>query len=343
MSWAGAGIRGGAVGLSLMALAAPGSAQEVEAEKVEVRPDLPGLAGVDPDIELSERRKRVLDSKGTPSLPGLTHRDNAFLFEYTFAFAEPTAVGSAAPLNDETAVAYSARWLLEAPFVDRVWFFGVTSDVAAASVPSGQDPLSGGSALILGNPELWARGMWTSEAGLSAGGGLGVVVPVPRRFSPLEATVVRAIRVVRPWDFPHFDDMVITARPWFDIRHVTGPVTLQIRQGLDLSVVARDLRDNENRYDLTAILIGYVGLRPFEPVTFGIEAAEVYQITADTAAEGCAEPCDGLRAQFTLSPSLRVHLPVITPSLAVLLPLSTPLRGEVTSYVAGRLFLEAVF
>ncbi|MEM6790775.1 MAG: hypothetical protein AAF715_24865 [Myxococcota bacterium] len=293
--------------------------------------------------EMSQRLERQLDAKGAPALPGLTHRDNAFVYEYTVAAVAPTDLDSAASLGAGRGLAFAARWLLETSLVDRRWFIGVTSDVAGGSVPTGDDPTSGGATWILGNPEIWARGVWTSEAGLSAGGGLGLVVPVPRRFSRLEATVVRAVRVVRPWDVPHFEDLVFTARPWFDIRHVTGPVTLQLRQGLDVSLVARDLRDRENRYDLTAVLVGYVGVRPFDLMTLALEASEVYRITGDATAPGCVEPCDEFRAQFVMSPAVRWHLPVVTPTLGVSFPLSTPLRRDVAGYVTGRLVLEAVF
>src|SRR5690606_21115744 len=160
-----------------------------------------------------------------------------------------------------------------------------------------------------GNPELWGRGMWTNEAGLSAGGGLGVVVPIPRTFSPLESEVVRAVRVIRPMDFPRFQDMVITGRPFFDIRHVTDPVVLQMRQGLDFQLLLRDRADNENRYDITAFVSAYLGVRALPALTIGLEVAEVYQITADTSSESCVSPCDEHRVQFTMSPPIRLRLP----------------------------------
>lgn len=291
----------------------------------------------------SERREEIFDADGPPSLPGLTHADTAFNYEYTVAVAEPTEVSSTAPITDASAFAYTARWLVETTLVSRRWFLGLQTDVAAASVPTGQDPTSGGTTLLFGNPELWGRGMWSNEAGLSAGGGLSVFVPVPRTFSRLESEVVRAVRAIRPMDFPRFQDMVITGRPFFDIRHVIDPVVLQMRQGLDFQLLLRDRADNENRYDITAFLSAYLGVNVLQELTLGLEVAEVYQITADTSSETCVAPCDEHRFQFTMSPSVRLRLPGLSPALSVLFPLSTPLRAEVADYVAGRLHLDATF
>lgn len=290
-----------------------------------------------------DRREEIFDADGPPSLPGLTHDDTTFNYEYTVAVAEPTEVSSTESIEESNAFAYTARWLVETSLFSRRWFLGLETDVAAASVPTGQDPTSGGSALLFGNPELWGRGMWTNEAGLSAGGGLGIVVPVPRSFSRLESEVVRAVRVIRPMDFPHFQDMVITGRPFFDIRHVTDPVVLQMRQGLDFQLLLRDRAENENRYDITAFVSAYLGVQTLRQLTFGLEIAEVYQITADTSSATCVSPCDEHRVQFTMSPSIRLRLPGLSPSISVLFPLSTPLRNEVSSYFAGRLHLEANF
>jgi hypothetical protein len=286
------------------------------------------------------REQLVLDADGPPEQPGLSHRDFAFNFEYTVASAEPTDVVSDAPIQDQRAFAYAARWLGEYPIVPRFWFAGATADVAAASVPSSSAEGTGGSTLVLGNPELWGRGLWASRSGLGAGGGLGIVLPVPRTFSTLESEVVRAIRVVRPWDASHFQDMTITVRPFFDVRHVTGPVTLQMRQGVDVGVLLRDRSEAENRYDLTALGSLYVGVRTIRQLTLGMAVHETYQITRDLTSPSCISPCDQNRATVTLSPSIRLRLQRLSPSISVLLPLSTPLRAEVASYFAARLHLN---
>jgi len=320
------GGRGGLLGLTLgLVLSLPGGASQAS----EVAPE--------------GRREKVLDTLGPPSTPGLSHRDVAFSFEYAVAIAEATDVVSQRPIETGPAYAYSARWLVEAALHERRWYFGATNDVAAASVPSGDTPETGGSTLVLGNPELWVRGLWSNVSGLSAGGGLGMVVPVPRTFSGLEKEVVRSIRVVRPADVSHFQDMTATARPFFDIRHIAGPLTLQMRQGLDFSLLLRDRSDDENRYDLAGFLSAYMGLTTLDELTLAVEVSEVYALTADVSSPQCQAPCDEHRVAFTLSPIIRLRLPPLSPALSALIPLSTPLRNEVASYVAVRLHLDATF
>jgi hypothetical protein len=315
------------LGAGMLALAVDARAEEVAVVEIADQP----------------RLDYVLDADGPPDTPGLSHRGVAFNFEYTVASAEPTDVVSFEPLEDSRAYAYAVRWLVDAPLDPRRWYIGISNDVAAASVPSGESPESGGSSLVLGNPSIWARGLWSSESGLAAGGGLGIVVPVPRSFSSLETEVVRVIRVVEPLAYANFQDLALTARPFFDIRHVTGPVTLQMRQGIDFSLLLRDRADNENRYDIAAHLDAYAGIKTIEELVVGIEISEVYQITADLTSPACPSPCDEGRVAFTVSPSLRLKLPPLSPSLSALFPLSTPLRREVASYWAVRLHLDVVF
>ena len=289
------------------------------------------------------RSDKALNAHGPPALPSLSHPGIALNFEYLVATAEPTDVISYQPIQQADAYAYAARWTVETAIVERRWFLGFMGDIGAASVPSGSTPGTGGSSFVLGSPELWLRGLWMSRSGLSAGGGLSVVVPVPRFFGAVEREVVRFIRIVRPWDFPHFLDLTMTVRPFFDIRHVVGPVTLQMRQGLDVSLVLGDREPNENRYDLQALASVYVGVDVAKSATLGMELHEAYQITADVSSPTCLPPCDNRRIQVTLSPVLRLRLANFAPSLSVLLPLSTPLRGEVTSFFAARLNLDVVW
>jgi hypothetical protein len=301
-----------------------------------------GVAGSLPSRTASAQtpgRTQVLDAEGPPSLPGLAHRDVEGRIEVMVAGAEPTDVTSVEPFEGQLAWVYATRWQVEFPLAQRRWYFGLAHDWAAASVPSGPTPGSGGSTWVLGNPELWGRGIWSSQLGLAAGGGCGLVLPLPRTFSGLEQEVVRAARVIRPWDYGHFQDLTMTARPFFDLRHAVGPVTLQMRQGLDVSVLLRDQRDLENRYDLSALVSLFAGVRALRWVSLGLELQELYAITADVSSPGCPAPCDGHRATVTLAPIVAANLGRISLATSVLLPLSTPLRAEVASFVAGRLHL----
>lgn len=311
----------------------------LRAEEDAPDPDAPAVV----EIGEASRLDYILDTQAQPDQPGLSHRGVAFNFEYLVASAEPTDVTTVRPIRDARAYAYAVRWLLDVPLASRRWYVGVSSDVAAASVPSGESAESGGSTVVFGNPVLWGRGLWSSESGLSAGGGLEAVVPIPRTYSPLESEVVRVIRVVRPLSYANFLDQALTARPYFDLRHVTGPVTLQMRQGVDFSILLRDHDDSENRYDLAAYLTAYVGVETFKTLDLGLEVAEVYQITADVSTPDCVAPCDENRVQVTLSPMLRFRLPPLYPTLSALFPLSTPLRSEVASYWALRLHMNVLF
>lgn len=288
----------------------------------------------------SRERPEVLDAAGPPSRPGLSHRDLEGNIEVLVAGAEPTDVTSVEPFESQLAWAYATRWQFETPVAPRRWYVGLAHDVAAASVPSGPTPGSGGSTLLLGNPEVWGRGLWSSEHGLAAGGGCGLVLPVPRTFSTLEQEVVRAVRVVRPWDYGHFQDLTVTVRPFFDLRHVTGPVVLEMRQGLDLALLLRDRRAAENRYDLSALLSLYGGVRPLRWLTVGLELQELYTLTADVSSPACPPPCDRQRASVALSPLVVAQLERISLGASVLFPLATPLRAEVSSFVGGRLHLN---
>jgi hypothetical protein len=277
---------------------------------------------------------------GPPSLLGLSHGRAMLHFDYTFASAEPTDIVSRATLPGARAYAYAARWLLESPITSPRWYVGAAHDVAGASVPAGPTPGSGGSSLVPGNPEIWGRGLWTSEIGLSAGGGLGLVIPAPRKYSGVEDEVVRAVRVVRPWDVPHFEDRTLTLRPFLDLRHVTGPVTLQMRQGIDAAFRLRELGLLENRYDLAGLLRVYVGLRATSFMTIGLEIEELYELTADVSSPRCPAPCDEGRSALAFEPSVRLHLGGMTGALSMLVPLATPLRSEVASYMAARVHVD---
>ncbi len=294
-----------------------------------------------PPPEPAPRPPPGLEAQGPPPAPGLSHRGIALDFEYTIAAARATDVTSYQPIAGALAYAYAARLALEGAVVKRRWFLGFSNQLAAASVPAGTTPGTGGNGVVAGNPEIWARGLWVSRVGLAAGGGLAVVLPLPRKFSPAAAEVVRAVREVRPWDEPHFQDLTLTARPFLDIRHVVGPLTLQLRQGVDVAFHLRTPAEGENRVDLAALASAYAGVEVYAPVTLGLELFEVYQLTEDVSSPSCLAPCDQHRVQFTLTPSVRLAWRHVSPTLSVLLPLSTPLRAEVASYYAARLHLGA--
>ena len=255
-------------------------------------------------------RASLLDAPAPPTLPPLTHPTLLYGFEYTAASIEPNDD------DDGRAFAWFAHASLELPLAPRTWYLGVASSSAAAAIPGV------GSSQLLGNPEIWSRGVWSSLLGLSTGGGLGLVLPVPRTLTPLEAEALSVVRTVRPWDVAYFSNLTFTFRPSFDIRHVTPRLVFQLRQGIDWSI-------SEEGTDFTARATFYGGFRAHPAVGLGLEVWEVYQVTANLP--------DDKRAAFTISPSIRFILPYVAPAVSVLLPIATPLRGDVASYYALRL------
>jgi hypothetical protein len=262
----------------------------------------------------------VFDAPAPPTLPALTRRDPIVTFEYTAAAIAPERTSGA---SGKSAYAWFSHSEVELPLVPRKWFVGAAHDLAAASVPGVE------SSMFLGSPEVWGRGVWSSVRGLSSGGGFGVVLPLPREISPQHEKVLKTARVVRPWDEAYFSDFTLTFRPWFDMRHITGPFIFQFRQGIDWSLVLREPEGGEHVADIRARAAFYFGYRASTAVGLGLELWEVYQLT-----EGLD---DGERAAFAISPSIRFILPRVQPAVSVLLPIATPLRGDVVSYYAARL------
>jgi len=256
-----------------------------------------------------------------PTLPSLTHRD--FTFDWTYAGAWISENGSFAPKNpSDTGVAWFGHAALEYPIVPRRWFFGAAEDFASAHVPGA------GTRVLYGNPEITVRGVWSNRGALAAGGGVGVVVPMPRDLDAAGRAVLNTLEIVRAWDSAYFSDSFLTFRPTLDFGLRFKPLLVQLRQGLDVSYsLIDDHVDIIGRSDLFAELT-------FDPVAIGVEALETYSLKD--------ELLDEQRAAVTISPSVRVRLPRVSPGLSVQLPFLTPLGGEARSFVVVRLHLTFV-
>lgn len=260
----------------------------------------------------------VADPIAPPTLPSLTHRDFTLGYQFTGAGIgeEPrTAKGSS-----EIAYAWFSHLDVEYPVTPRKWFFGAAWDLASGAAPKI------GTQLLYGNPELWLRGVWSNRSGLSAGGSLGLVLPLPRELTSKGRAVLETIRVVRPWDSSYFAESTLTARPALDMRLMADPFLFQLRQGLDWSYSFID-----GRSDIQARMSAYVGVDLARTIGLGLELFEVYPITAILP--------DDKRAAFTFSPSVRFRLPRVEPGLSALLPFNTPLGGTASSFFAFRVHL----
>ncbi len=270
------------------------------------------------------------DAPAPPTLPDLTHRALAASLETTVARIETHLPGTSdATSTGDTGLIHRVEF--EQSLAMRRWYLGVSEEIAASTAPSGPDPL-----WVAGQPEIWGRAVWASQAGLAYGGGLGLIAPL---FSHGEAGVhaTESVRVVRPWDSAQFLDHAWTLRPFVDVRQIDGSIILQLRQGIDWAIqtgegsAAQDLFTAAIRgsTELTSRTTFFIGYRPTSLIGMGLELWEVYAIKTRSAA-------------YAVSPSIRFMTPILQPALSFLAPIDRPLLGSVDSYWAFRLHLGVV-
>jgi len=294
---------------------------------------LPASARADDVVLTTQGEAASLDPIDPPTMPSLTHADAIIDLDYLGAGIGQGDLGR--------TFTYMAQLSGEVPITTRAWHVGMAWDLVSAAAEGR------GRALLYGNPEIWLRGVGWHESGLSAGGSLGVVIPLPRNLTDDAKGVLDVIRVVRPWDTGYFDSHSLTVRPSIDARLVLDPVVLQLRQGLDYSydfageckngVTADDtcfdqLGGARSRSDIVARTGAYLGVAPLPWVALGLELWQTYAITKNIP--------DSERAAFSLSPSVRLRLRTVQPGFSLLFPLSTPLEGIATDYLALRLHVR---
>lgn len=257
------------------------------------------------------------DAPAPPTLPDLTHRALAASLENTFA-----SIQNAAP-RGEARKGRSFGWMerleVEQALSIRRWYVGVAEQVALGN------PLHEGFQMVAGNPEVWGRTLWASQAGLAYGGGLGAVLPAFRQSAGAN-TLTQTVAVVRPWDYADFVNGDLILRPFLDVRGIDGRVMLQLRQGIDWDLASGAL---------TSRTTFYIGYRPIELLGLGLEAWEVYVI------QGSQRKDDG-RAAYAASASVRLMTRVLTPAVSVLAPIARPLYDAVDDFWAIRLTMSVV-
>jgi hypothetical protein len=211
------------------------------------------------------------------------------------------------------------RLELEQALSLRRWYVGVGEQIALGN------PLNEGFQMVAGNPEVWGRTLWASQAGLAYGGGLGAVLPA-FRHAPGASTLTQTVAVVRPWDYADFINGDFILRPFFDVRSIDGRVMLQLRQGIDW---------DQSSGALTSRTTFYIGYRPAPLFGLGLEAWEVYLIQAQQRKD------DG-RAAYAVSASVRLMTRVLTPAVSILAPIARPLYDTVDNFWAIRLTMSVV-
>lgn len=255
------------------------------------------------------------DAFFTPTLPDLTHRSLAIGLDTTLASIQPSRLADAS--KPPRSLGIMQRLEAEHAVSIRRWYLGAAMGIASGSAPA---------KIAISQPEIWGRAVWASRAGLAYGGGVGLVFPVSGYSESTRQSLVEGhVRVVRPWDFTSFHDGAFTFRPFVDVRAIDGPVTLQLRQGIDW---AMPLEGGEPRIaSRTSLFVGYdVG----KDLQLGLEGSEVYSITAPNVS-------DEQRATYTMSPSIRYMTPMVQPGISAIFPLDQTILGLADSFWALRL------
>ena len=257
------------------------------------------------------------DAPAPPTLPDLTHRGLAASLDSTFASIAENQHPDGS--TGGRSLGWTERFEFEHALALRRWYVGVSEQTALGRTTAGN------FLLVMGNPEVWGRTLWASQAGLAYGGGLGLVLPAVHHGAA-GTEVARSIQAVRPWDWVDFvnDDLIV--RPFVDVRNIDSRIILQLRQGIDWDAASTTL---------TSRTTFYIGYRPVDLIGLGLEAWEVYLIRA-------ADSKDDGRAAYAMSPSLRLMTRTVQPAVSFLLPIDRPLFDAIDGFWAVRLSMSII-
>lgn len=294
-----------------------------DAEERNSRPSLLRLRpGYDPDDPMP-----LPDAPAPPSLPDLTHRGLAASFSVAFASIDPAVVDASTAKEPERVGATIETVETELAVANRRWYIGMGNSFAQGSTLAGEQGTQ-----RVGNPEIWGRALWASQAGLAYGGGISFVLPI-LSFAREPGSAASAMRAVQPWEYPRFAGRTLAIRPFFDVRIVDNSILLQLRQGLDvMRALDRSALPNITLAGRTTLYMGY---RPSIPLGIGLEFSEVYLLQA-------AGIADDERTVLTVSPSIRWMFSLLQPSVSGLWPIGRPMLGDARNYWAVRLSVGLV-
>ena len=262
-----------------------------------------------------------------PTLPELTHSEMEGTIETTAGVVVPN--GGGAPTH-----AYVQRLDLEIPLGLRRWYVGAAYELAAGT------PDSSLSKAVGSNLELTGRSLWATRTGLAFGGGLAVLLPTASfRSQWAGGEVALNAASLRPWDVSLFVPSAFALRPFVDVRALYGPLVVQFRQGLDLTVSTATL-GARRLYARTGLYVGYGITRH---VAAGLEAFEQYAIDVPSVGNPPAAVADGARAAIVLSPNVRLSLPWVQPAISMFTNVGPPLYGAHASMWGFRLAITVVY
>jgi hypothetical protein len=236
-----------------------------------------------------------------PTLPELTHAELEGTLEETLGtILQPSGSG--------VTHAYVQRLALEVPIAQRRWYVGAAYELAGANDGTGFE-------VVGGNLAIDGRTLWATATGLGLGGGLSLMIPTASYDpnGPASHVALQAA-MLRPWDVSFFVPNSFGVRPYVDVRALHGPFTVQLRQGLDLTVSSLALADSR-LFATTGI---YLGWQMARAVAVGLEAFEAYAIDLSSVR-------DGNRETIIVSPSVRLALPLVEPSISFFTNLGPPI------------------
>jgi hypothetical protein len=189
------------------------------------------------------------------------------------------------------------------------WYFGAAYEAAI-----GHDD-DGSPRYVSGNPEIWARGVWSARYGLSFGGGFALVVPTKSYgIADAAATTGFAAIAARGWDRALFDPDNATLRPSLDARLVTGPITVQYRQALE---IATDFGDVSFRF--AAVGTFFFGVRISKLLSAGFDLLEYYRLDPNLA--------DDSRPYFAIGAHVAIRTKYFQPSIGFMTNIGSPLNA----------------
>jgi hypothetical protein len=157
--------------------------------------------------------------------------------------------------------------------------------------------------------------VWNATYGLAFGGGFSLVIPTKSyASSDAAATTAYAAIAARGWDRALFDPDNATLRPFLDIRLVTGPITVQYRQALE---VATDFGDVSFRFAAVGTL--YWGVRFSKLVTAGASIIEYYRLEPGLD--------DSARPYFAVGAHVAIETKYFQPSIGLMTNIGSPLNA----------------
>jgi hypothetical protein len=117
------------------------------------------------------------------------------------------------------------------------------------------------------------------------------------------------------------------------MRYLAGPLIFQVRETMDGTFDA----ENKGDFEVAIVSAFYVGVRPRKNIAAGVEIAELYRVAT------LAPIDEGARADFTISPMIRLILPRLQPALSFMTNAGDPYYAGANRIWAVKTTLTALW